>query len=129
MAARRRTDLINLALGKAAEDLALSHLQAHGLRKVARNYRCRLGEIDLVMRDREVLVIVEVRHRGQKRFVPAAYTVDIHKQRKLIRATLTFLSQHPSYADDPIRFDVVALDVDAGGTQTLNWIRDAFRPE
>ena len=124
-----RPHLINRALGQAAEDLALRHLQAHGLRNVARNYQCRLGEIDLVMRDREVLVVVEVRHRGQNHFVPAAYTVDVHKQRKLIRATLAFLSQHPSYADDPIRFDVVALDVDAGGTQSLNWIRDAFRPD
>ncbi len=118
-----------LGLGAAAEDEALLLLQSSGLQTLTRNYRCRMGEIDLVMRDREVLVFVEVRHRRQNRFASAAESVDIHKQRKLIRAALSFLGQNAQYADCPVRFDVVAFDSGLHESQSVNWIRDAFRPE
>ena len=119
----------NLRVGASAEDQALQYLQANGLSTVARNYRCRMGEIDLVMRDADVLVFVEVRHRRKNRFASAAESVDIHKQRKLTRAALSFLGRHRQFADCPVRFDVVALDLLRGGWRSLNWIRDAFRPD
>ena len=116
-------------IGRAAEDQALNFLQQRGLRRIARNYRCRLGEIDLIMRDGGVVVIVEVRRRAANRFAGAAASVDVHKQRKLIRTAAFFLSRNPGFDHLPMRFDVVALDVDADGGQTLTWIRDAFRPD
>jgi putative endonuclease len=108
-------------VGSAAEDRALVHLQTQGLDLVERNYHCRGGEIDLVMRDGEHLVFVEVRYRRRGRFGAAAETVDFRKQQKLTTAASHYLVSRG--ADQPCRFDVVSLD-DGGG---LDWLRDAFR--
>lgn len=108
-------------VGSAAEDRALAHLRARGLSLVERNYHCRGGEIDLVMRDGEHLVFVEVRFRRRGRFGAAAETVDFRKQRKLATAASHYLMSRG--ADRPCRFDVVSLD-DRGG---LDWLRDAFQ--
>ena len=107
--------------GAAAEDLALAHLGAHGLRLVMRNYRCRLGEIDLIMRDGDSTVFVEVRLRSPGRFASAADSIDAHKQRRIIAAARHYLS---GKAESPCRFDCVLLDrLDAS---ELTWIRSAF---
>ncbi len=116
-------------LGARAEDLALRHLRANGLTTIVRNFRCRMGEIDLVMRDGNLLVFVEVRHRQRNRFPSAAVSVDIYKQRKLTRAALIFLGQNRSIADWPVRFDVVTLEPASDGKLSLMWIQDAFRPD
>jgi putative endonuclease len=111
--------------GAAAELLAREHLTLQGLSVVARNYRCRGGEIDLVCDDRGTLVFVEVRYRASQRFGGAAATVDRAKQQRLVLAARHYLARH---AGDglmrPCRFDVVVLDrLDA---RHLEWIRDAF---
>lgn len=80
------------------------------------------------MRDSDCLVIVEVRSRAASTFVSAAESVDSRKQRKLASAALHFLSRHPEFADANLRFDVVAIDGDAG-TAKPDWIVDAFRPD
>ena len=80
------------------------------------------------MRDGNCLVIVEVRYRGGKQMAPAAVTVDRRKQHKLIRTAALFLARHPTYADNPVRFDVVAVDDRNYAGPTVEWIRDAFRP-
>lgn len=108
--------------GDAAEDRALSHLRGQGLHLVERNYRCRVGEIDLIMRDGEHLVFIEVRYRRRGRFGTAAETVDPRKQRKLTGAARHYLLSRG--AERPCRFDVVSLD-DRG---RLDWLRDAFQP-
>jgi putative endonuclease len=90
---------------------------------VAQNYRCRLGEIDLVMLHRDCLVFVEVRFRAANRFASARLSVDSRKQLKLIRTAAIFLSQNPQYARHAVRFDVVAID-----DGSVEWICDAFRP-
>ena len=90
------------ATGRAAEDRALKELSAAGLRLVARNFRCRLGEIDLVMREGDTLVFVEVRQRRSARFGDAAESVTAAKQRKLQAAAALFVAWHPAlrrYAD------------------------------
>jgi len=95
-------------------------LKHRGLHPLARNYRCRGGEIDLVMRDGEHLVFVEVRYRSHRGFGGAAASVDLRKQRRVILAARHYLLSNNW--PGPCRFDVVAFDQDRGG----RWIRDAF---
>lgn len=75
------------------------------------------------MQDTECLVFVEVRYRSSNDFVPARLTVDVHKQRKLIRTAALFLARRARFANSVVRFDVVAIEGDS-----IEWIRDAFRP-
>ena len=109
--------------GDAAEDRALAHLEAAGLRLVARNYRTPGrggGEIDLVMRERDgTLVFVEVRQRASAAFGGAAASVGAVKQRRLVFAARHFLMRLPVHP--PCRFDVVS--VQAG---QVDWLRAAF---
>ena len=118
-----------IAIGSRWEKLALEHLSSSGLKLITRNFRCRLGEIDLVMQDLDCLVFVEVRYRKANRFASAACSVDSHKQRKLVRAAAVFLSRHPQYCEQAVRFDVVAFDAVPNERCTLQWLQDAFRPE
>lgn len=118
--------------GDAAEDLALAHLQAAGLSLVCRNYRAlgavtgkQLGEIDLIMRDKEGgLVFVEVRERNSSAYGGAAASITASKQAKLIKAAehyLQTLKQMPA-----CRFDVVAVQQNADGMPQIEWIKNAF---
>ncbi len=110
--------------GSAAEDRALHYLQDHGLRLLARNWRCGLGELDLVMQDGDTVAVIEVRSRGRADYGAAAETVDARKQARLVRATRLWLSRRPELAERPLRFDVVTLDAGA-----LEWRREAFDVE
>jgi len=116
------------SVGRKAENLALDHLKAAGLEEIATNFRCRMGEVDLVMKDGDCVVFAEVRFRNQNRFASAAGSVDHHKQRKIIRTAAAFLGRHAQYSGCAVRFDVVGLD-QSGDQTSLTWIRDAFRPE
>jgi putative endonuclease len=115
-------------LGARAERLALRFLKRRGLKPVTTNFSCRLGEIDIIMTDGHCLVIAEVRYRGHGRRVPAALSVDARKRHKLVRSAAVFVSGQPRFRDLGIRFDVVAVEVDAAGEERIEWIRDAFRP-
>lgn len=108
--------------GAEAEDAAQRLLEARGLRLVCRNYRCRGGELDLVMLDGEALVVVEVRARSHPGFASAAESVDARKQARIVHATQLFLASHPREAMRPLRFDVVTFD----GAGRSDWIRGAF---
>lgn len=107
--------------GAAAEDAALRLLERHGLRLIARNARFRGGELDLVMRDGETLVIIEVRSRAASCFASAIESIDARKRAKLVLATQLFLAAHPEHAERAVRFDVVAFD--EGRPQ---WVKAAF---
>ena len=109
--------------GGEKESIACAYLEGRGLRLVERNYRCRRGEIDLVMRESQTLVFVEVRYRRSSRFVSPAETVDVHKQRRLAAAAADYLQRNPSKL--PCRFDVLAMT----GEDRIDWIRDAFYVE
>ncbi len=95
------------------------------MRVVARNYRCRAGEIDLVMSDRGALVFVEVRYRRDARFGTALETITPRKRARLVRAASHFLQSHPRLQDSPCRFDSIGIDGE-GEAATIQWIRDAF---
>ena len=111
--------------GRDAEDLALKYLQKQKLRQVDRNYRCKAGEIDLIMHDGENLIFVEVRHRKQSRYGSAAETVDRKKRSKLLATALYFLQKNPRWQNQPARFDVVAISGELT-TPDINWIQNAF---
>ncbi len=96
------------AHGRAAEDLAAELLKAKGFLLVERNFRAKVGEIDLIARDKDEIVFVEVRSRASSSFGGAAASVGGAKRRKLIRAAQLWIQVH-GY-DGPCRFDVVALD-------------------
>ena len=108
--------------GRWAEDEAARHLESHGLRISARNYRCRGGEIDLVCRDGATLVFVEVRQRQRGDFGGAAASITVAKQRRIALAAQHYLSAH-RLLDAPCRFDCVLIDGDA----RPDWLRDAFQ--
>ena len=110
------------AEGDAREAQARSELERAGLRLLAGNVRYRVGEIDLVMLDREVLVFVEVRYRREHDFGGALASVTRAKQRRLARAASHYLAEHPQHARRACRFDVVAI-----GDSGSDWVRDAFR--
>lgn len=118
-----------IAVGAHWENQALEHLSSSGLKLLAENFRCRMGEIDLVMLDQDCLVFVEVRYRKSNRFASAACSIDRHKQRRLARAAAMFLGRHPQYRDHVVSFDVVAFDATPDNQCTLQWLQDAFRPE
>ena len=109
--------------GDAAEDAAAKHLAAAGCRIVARNARYRDGEVDLVARERDVLVFVEVRMRVSLRFGGAAVSVNTLKQKRIARAAQHWLLGEYGERWPACRFDVVTFD----GNGTIEWIRDAFR--
>ena len=109
--------------GDAAEDAAAKHLAAAGCRIVARNARYRDGEVDLVARERDVLVFVEVRMRGSLRFGGAAVSVNSLKQKRIARAAQHWLVGEYGERWPACRFDVVTVD----GSGTIEWIRDAFQ--
>jgi len=126
----RRTDRQSdrRAQGARVEALAADFLQRHGLEPVAANANYRDGELDLVMRDGDVLVFVEVRYRRGAGFGGGAASVDAGKCRKLVHAASRFLAAHREFARSPCRFDVI----DASGdpeTPTFDWLRDAFRAD
>ena len=115
------------AQGAASEQLAAEYLQAQGLVVVARNLRCKAGELDLVCLDGGVLAIVEVRQRARADFGGALASVTANKQRKITRAARFFLQRRAAWRNHPMRFDVVGVQGLPDGTHRLAWIKDAFR--
>jgi putative endonuclease len=111
--------------------LAARHLRRHGIEVLARNVRCRGGEIDLLCRDGEVLVVVEVRMRERRRgavdYGGALASVGAHKRRALKRATHYVMLRAPALRSMRLRFDVVGIERRCDGALELHWIRDAFR--
>jgi putative endonuclease len=117
---------VSLARGRRWEAAAAEYLERHGLAILARGYRCRLGELDLVCRDGVTLVIVEVRARGRRSAARAAESISAHKRARIVRATRHLLMRHPAWHVAPIRFDVLAFDAIDGAEPEVRWIRNAF---
>ena len=112
--------------GQRAERQVLHWLRQQGLTPLVANYRCRLGEVDLIMEHGDTLVFVEVRWRARGDFGGALASVDFRKQRRLTRAARHFLAHHPLQARRPCRFDVIGLEPDDQGTVRYHWIQNAF---
>ncbi|MBV6286048.1 YraN family protein [Pseudomonas aegrilactucae] len=114
------------AAGNAAEQQALHYLQAQGLQLLAQNWRCKRGELDLVMLDGDTVVFVEVRYRLHAGFGGALASVDNRKQQKLVLAAQYFLQKETRWANQPCRFDVIALQGRGHSGTPLDWLKNAF---
>ena len=113
-------------IGQAAEDIAVEFLGSQGLEILKRNFRRRRGELDVIARRADVLIVAEVRTRASNRYGGAAASVDIRKQRRLIRTASQFLQQHKNLAHLRVRFDVIAVsDMDSKNPR-IDWIQHAF---
>jgi len=113
--------------GLDCETLAADYLLRNGVEVLARNLRCRTGELDIVARDKDLLLIVEVRQRTRRDFGGALASVTWRKRRKIIAATRYFLQVHREWRAHAVRFDVIAVEGAPEGAHQVNWIRDAFR--
>ncbi len=114
-----------LSLGTWAEARAEAYLRACGLELLTRNYRSRRGECDLIMRQGQTLVFVEVRYRRDSYHGTPAESVDWRKQRKLRACADYYLQRHPRLARKPCRFDIVSLSGERADPQ-VEWIPGAF---
>lgn len=113
--------------GKQYEDRASRLLQAAGLNVVARNFRCKIGEIDLVCRDGTTLVFVEVRYRSTTRFGGAAASVTAAKRRRLWATAQLYLQQRGLSERQACRFDILAFDESqSAGEDGIQWLKNAF---
>jgi putative endonuclease len=106
--------------GQDGEDDALKFLLKQGFVLQERNFRCKGGEIDLIMMDRDTLVFIEVRKRAISSFGGAAASIGSAKQRRLIIAAQVYLQRYKS--PPPCRFDVIAID-----GKEVTWLKDAIQ--
>ena len=111
--------------GAAAEQLAVRHLEAHGCIVMERRFRCAGGEVDIVAREGDTLVFVEVKARATLRYGGPAAAVGPRKQRRIAGAARNFLRTRCDRAY-PCRFDVVCV-VAGNGRAEVRWLKDAFR--
>lgn len=111
----------SINIGAKAETIAQKHLESQGLTFIERNFRCRQGEIDLIMQDQQTLVFVEVRFRKSKQYGSAIESVTPAKQKKIITATQLYLQNQKRGDNQAIRFDVVGVEKD-----NIEWIKNAF---
>lgn len=109
--------------GHQAEERALHYLQDQGLKFVGRNYHCFAGEIDLIMRDGEYFVFIEVRSRVNISYGGGIDSITHSKRQKIIKTATHYLVRHQIYEKYPVRFDVLGID---GKSGDITWISDAF---
>jgi putative endonuclease len=124
------TDASRKALGRRGEDIAAAYLEGQGYSSIARNWRTRAGELDLVARDGEWLVFVEVRARrcgppgSEPAFGPPEDSITPRKQQRLVTMADTYLFENPW--DGPWRIDIIFMECKADGSVLrLNHLRDA----
>ncbi len=113
-------------VGQAIEQYACAYLRQHGLILQQANYRCKYGEIDLIMTDQDDMVFVEVRYRSNADYGDGAASISASKQSKIIKSATHYLVSIDKYDKIPCRFDVI----DVSGTSDdyqIDWIRDAFQ--
>jgi putative endonuclease len=124
----RKKPHVDVKLGAHAEQWAQQYLETQGLAIVANNYRSPRGEIDLIMREENTLIFVEVRLRSNKQFGSAADSIDARKQQHLIHAAQHYLQSKKLWDQVPCRFDAICLikDPDNGNKYQVEWLRNAF---
>ena len=117
--------------GARWEKTAESFLRSHGLKLLQRNFSSRFGEIDLIMRQGDALVFVEVRFRKHVQYGTGAESVDYRKQQKLLKCAEYFLQRNTKYNQYPCRIDVVSIglkkpNATEDSTPTIDWIPNAI---
>jgi len=112
--------------GQLAETMACDFLSDKGLILITKNYHCRYGEIDLIMRQEQTIVFVEVRSRKSNSLVDSASSIDWSKQQKLQRTAENYLQKNNIHSSTPARFDVIAVILNQGKLTHIDWIQNAF---
>lgn len=112
-------------LGRLGERRAARLLRRHGVRILERNWRCTIGEVDIIARDGITTVFVEVRSSARGYAGGPLYTVGARKQRKLITLAETWLRTHPMHRGS-VRFDVIGVTKIAWNRYELDWVKNAF---
>ena len=116
------------AVGSHGEKIALDYLVEHGLVLVEQNVSSRYGEIDIIMRDEQEWVFVEVRLRQSQAFGGGLESVTRNKQRKLIKTAEFYMQKHHKTHFESCRFDIIEIGGPLNKPQ-LNWVQDAFWAE
>ena len=124
----RRANATTRDIGSRWEDAVLAHLQRAGLALIARNFTCRYGEIDLIMRDRDQIAFIEVRYRGDDTHGGGTVSVGAGKLAKLVRAASVYLQRNPVLAAMTCRFDVIGCS-GTPASPVFEWTRSAFEVE
>lgn len=109
--------------GQLGEDKALDYLKQQGLKCLTRNYTCRLGEIDLIMMEKECIVFIEVRLRKNESYGGGIGSITPSKKNKIIKTAMSYLISKKLYEQYPLRFDVISID---GPLGKVTWIQNAF---
>ena len=120
-----RSHLRGRKSGTIWEKTAESFLRAQGLELLQRNFYSRFGEIDLVMKDEQTLVFIEVKYRKNSHHGSGAEAVTLHKQNRISRTAAWYLAKNPHRAECVCRFDVISITPEEMG-QGINWIKNAF---
>ncbi len=113
-------------IGNSAEDLALNYLLAKKLKLIKRNYLTKLGEIDIIMTDKDTLVFIEVRFKKSNNFGFAFETINKAKQDRIIKTAQHFLQNNSKYKNFICRFDVININYNLK-YNNVDWIIDAFQ--
>jgi putative endonuclease len=118
-------------IGDCLEEKAVSYLCSLGLKIIAQNYLCKMGEVDIIAREESTLVFIEVRYRKDNHFGGSAFSVNLRKQKRIAKAAAHYLQSHRLTNKIACRFDVMAIEGKIAFEQTLtssqlNWIKGAF---
>lgn len=116
-----------LKLGKMGEDIALKEIKRLGYKLITRNYRCSLGEIDIIARDGDCLVFLEIKTRKGRSTGYAKEAVDRRKRGQISKAALTYMKANGCY-DERARFDVIAISIN-DGREEIEIVKNAFELE
>ena len=116
--------------GEYTETLACRFLEGKGFKLIEKNFNCKVGEIDIIMKDNDSLVFVEVRYRRNNNYGSGAESITASKQSKLIKTASLYLQQHAKLNKYPARFDVVSMtgNIEKDDINKINfdWIKNAF---
>ncbi len=114
-----------LIFGKRGEDIASSFLEKNNYKIIAKNYKTRLGEVDIIAKDREVFCFIEVRARRNSSFCMPEESIVSRKQTQISKAALSYIRMH-QLEDRPARFDIIAVLIQEDGGIKINHIKNAF---
>ncbi len=117
-------DATSKELGSIGEDEAVRFLEKKGCKVLDRNYRTRFGEVDIIVRDGQVVAFVEVKTRRKSSFASAKEAVGTAKIERITKASLEYLNEIGG--DDYVRFDVIGIEVSKDGSFEVEYIKDAF---
>lgn len=117
--------LRNIQLGKRGEDLACKFLRKKKYRILHRNYKTKMGQIDIIGFDKDSVCFIEVKTRSSDKFGPPELSITASKERKLSQLALSFIKRY-KLTDYPARFDVLSIIIDFKGQKSFKLIKDAF---